>query len=81
MNNTKNILKGKEWASYINNVVTNEYKIKSNYELQTKLYSGITYKYVPIYKIGEYYTTMNLSQGYKGYKEISSIKSLISKTK
>ena len=61
------VLKGKAWHKYMQ-----DNNIKSKGQMQ--LYSGVTYNYQSIYKIGEYYFTFAIPNG---YKNISSLKRLI----
>ena len=61
-----NVLKGKEWANYLEKNQENEY---------LKAYV-CTHKYVQIYKAKDYFYSFGF---YKGYKNLSSLKREISK--
>lgn len=64
----KNVLIGSEWTKYLK-------KHKLTSKKQMELYSGVTWKYIPIYKIEDYYFSMTIR---RGYKNITSLKRLIS---
>lgn len=65
----KTVLKGKEWTEYL--LAHNFKEIARSINGQAQLYSGVTWKYHAIYKIGDYYFTFAYT---RGYKNISSLK-------
>jgi len=65
----KNVLKNKEWNHYL--VQHDAHKMD-----QLKNYSGVTYKYIPIWIIDNYFFCFAIC---KGYLKISSLKQAISK--
>ena len=63
----KTVLKGKEW---------NDYLKKHNIRQigQMELYSGVTWNFQSIYKIGKYFFTFSIK---RGYTNISALKRLL----
>ena len=69
----KNVLKGTEWFDYLKAHKFLEIS-REPINGQLKLYSGVTYKYQNILKLGDYYFVMSIR---KGYKNITALKRLM----
>jgi hypothetical protein len=72
MEKQSQVLIGQEWLDYLK--ARDFLKLSCSFDGQTKLYSGVTFKYIPIYKLGDYYFCMKIR---RGYRNISALKRLI----
>jgi hypothetical protein len=64
--NMESVLKGREWTKYMEE---NHIKTKGQLELYR-----CTHRYVPIYKLGDYYFSFKFC---RGYKNLASLKRLV----